>query len=68
MSDQDRCIDCHMATPQRRDGQPVSSSFGWRLNKRELPDGTVALEWRCPTCWKNYKAKARRLNPSEGES
>jgi hypothetical protein len=33
----------------------ISAQFGWRLTRTKQKDGTVTLEWRCPTCWRDFK-------------
>jgi hypothetical protein len=33
----------------------ISAQFGWRLTRYKRADGTLVLEWRCPTCWREFK-------------
>jgi hypothetical protein len=33
----------------------ISAQFGWRLARSKSSDGEILVEWRCPTCWREYK-------------
>lgn len=60
------CIDCEQAAPETStDYTLISTQFGWRLQRRVLPDGGVALEWRCAECWKLFKHQ-RDVDPLAG--
>jgi hypothetical protein len=50
------CIDCRKLSPEAEtDNTLISSRIGWRLTRSKGSDGTVAFEWRCPTCWTAHK-------------
>lgn len=55
MAENARCVDCSLEAPEDKDTSLISS-FGWRLMRTRMLDGSVALEWRCPECWERYKA------------
>jgi hypothetical protein len=57
------CVDCNAIAPQE-DTRYTLIGSGWRVSKRETPDGT-AVEWRCAGCWRDYKI-ARSMH-STGE-
>ncbi len=60
MSENERaiCRDCgERAPPTNTNYTLISTNFGWRLTRRDLPDGTKVPEWRCPACWRKYKAQ-----------
>ncbi len=60
------CIDCGQPAPETStDYTLISTQFGWRLQRRVLPGGGVALEWRCAECWKLYKHQ-REVDPLAG--
>jgi hypothetical protein len=29
---------------------------GWRVTRVRMPDGRIAVSWRCPECWRIQKA------------
>jgi hypothetical protein len=61
-----KCIDCELEAPETStDYTLISTQFGWRLQRRVLPAGTVVLEWRCPECWKRFKLR-RDSDPLSG--
>jgi hypothetical protein len=50
------CDGCGASAPETNtDYTLISRSFGWRLTRRTLPNGALAMEWRCASCWKKYK-------------
>jgi DNA-directed RNA polymerase subunit RPC12/RpoP len=52
-----RCTDCGEHSPPAHTAYTlISSQFGWRLMREELPDGTKMPVWRCPSCWRKVKA------------
>jgi hypothetical protein len=62
MRDRQTCVDCGRKSPQTETNYTlISSRFGWRLLHYALPNGTIAVEWRCPACWREYK-RARGLD------
>ena len=57
MSDRQTCVDCHELSPETETNYTlIGSRFGWRLTRSKAADGTVLVEWRCPSCWRIYKA------------
>ena len=58
MSQRPTCIECGASAPDTNTNYTlISTSFGWRLTRRVLPDGAVNVEWRCTTCWRKQKAR-----------
>jgi hypothetical protein len=56
MVDRPTCIDCGASAPTTDTNYTlISATFGWRLTRRVLADGSRAVEWRCPTCWSVHK-------------
>lgn len=53
MIKQIHCIDCKAPAPQE-DTKYTLIGQGWRLRRRETPEGVV-LEWRCIECWRKLK-------------
>jgi hypothetical protein len=61
MAKTSNCVGCGVLAPATHAfDTSVSTKFGWRLNRRVLPDGTRSLEWRCGGCWTKYKEQAAR--------
>jgi len=51
-------VDCHKIAPETStDFTLISVEFGWRLRRQFNADGSLDLAWRCPECWKKFKAK-----------
>jgi hypothetical protein len=63
-----QCIDCRAKSPVvETEYTLISSRFGWRLSRRVNRDGSLILEWRCPTCWARFKEqKQMAMTPGEG--
>jgi hypothetical protein len=58
MVDRPTCIDCGANAPETDTSYTlISSTFGWRLTRRAVADGSRAVEWRCPSCWNKHKSK-----------
>lgn len=56
MSKFETCIDCNKQSPETEtDYTLIGAQFGWRLTRAPATDGSLHLEWRCPTCWIEYK-------------
>jgi hypothetical protein len=54
--DRPTCIGCGAHAPNTDTNYTlISATFGWRLSRRILPDGSRAAEWRCPSCWSAHK-------------
>jgi hypothetical protein len=59
-SERASCADCGMQSPPTStDSTLISAQFGWRLVQRRLPDGRRSPVWRCPYCWRKFKAMRR---------
>jgi hypothetical protein len=46
----------------------ISAQFGWRLTRFKGPDGSIVLEWRCPTCWREFKRMRTTAGPQPDAS
>jgi hypothetical protein len=58
------CVDCNKTSPPTRTEHTLlSAEHGWRLHKGQSTDGTVVMQWRCPTCWRNYKRGQPAASP-----
>ncbi len=50
------CVGCGKGAPETDTNYTlISAQFGWRLTRTKQTDGTITLEWRCPTCWRDHK-------------
>jgi hypothetical protein len=57
MNERQTCVDCGARSPPTETNYTlISARFGWRLARSIRADGTLLIEWRCPTCWDKYKA------------
>jgi hypothetical protein len=53
-----QCVDCGIPAPPADTSHTlISKQHGWRLTRARGAEGEVKLEWRCPACWKNYRAR-----------
>jgi hypothetical protein len=68
MRDRQTCIGCGKRSPETETNYTlISAQFGWRLTRYRAPDGSIIIEWRCPTCWRDYKKSSRgEASPSSG--
>jgi hypothetical protein len=69
MNERQTCVDCRALSPETETNSTlIGSRYGWRLTKSRDARGKIAVEWRCPKCWRTYKA-ARGLpaSSSSGE-
>ncbi len=58
------CCECAVKAPDTElESCPFLSSLGWRVLRKDTPDGVYAVEWRCKSCWKKFKAAARTHAP-----
>jgi hypothetical protein len=65
MDDRPKCVGCGSEAPSTHSNYSlISSSFGWRLVRVTLPDGSRRAEWRCPVCWRSH----REGKPSAAEA
>jgi hypothetical protein len=52
------CCDCGTVSPAAHTSHTlISKQHGWRLIRALTANGEMRLEWRCPPCWKAYRAK-----------
>ncbi|HLK35420.1 MAG TPA: hypothetical protein VKU41_01625 [Polyangiaceae bacterium] len=58
MFERPSCVDCAMRAPATHTSHTLIGQYGWRLSKKQLPNWTHKIEWRCRACWQ--KAKARK--------
>ena len=60
------CVDCQRQSPATDTKYTlISSQHGWRLARTRKSDGIIAVEWRCPPCWRRFKeAKGSEAPPS----
>lgn len=67
MKERQTCIDCAKRSPETETNYTlISAQFGWRLTRQRSPTGDISVEWRCPDCWRAFKAtKGDSLTPSE---
>jgi hypothetical protein len=57
MSERQICVDCRKESPETETNYTlIGSRHGWRLTRRAGTDGERVMEWRCPECWRAYKA------------
>jgi hypothetical protein len=64
MSERPACVDCRAIAPETNTSHTlISASFGWRLTRRQLPDGKFAAEWRCASCWRKHKESLAESSP-----
>jgi len=56
------CCECAARAPDAETSYTVIGA-GWRISKRETPDGLV-VEWRCRACWRKHKGGSG--HPSSG--
>jgi hypothetical protein len=56
VADAQRCATCGKQAPETETNYTlISAQFGWRLSRYKKDDGSIALEWRCPNCWREFK-------------
>jgi hypothetical protein len=52
------CARCHAQAPTTQTEYTlIGSKHSWRCAKATKEDGTHALEWYCPRCWKKVAGK-----------
>jgi hypothetical protein len=50
------CVNCMKRSPETdSDYTLLSSQHGWRLMRTKAASGVVLREWRCPSCWGDFK-------------
>jgi hypothetical protein len=63
------CADCRCLAPQTNTYYTlIGPTHGWRMTRTAAGDGTLLIDWRCPPCWRKYKAAAAAAGtyPSSG--
>jgi hypothetical protein len=56
MRDRQTCVGCGKKSPETETNYTlISAQFGWRLTRYKGGDGALIVEWRCPSCWRDYK-------------
>ena len=52
-----KCTDCAKRAPATDTAHTlISTKHQWRLTRRLTKAKTLVVEWRCPDCWRRYKA------------
>ncbi len=52
------CVDCSKRSPETDTNYTlISAQHGWRLHRVRRADGSFDMEWRCPDCWRRFKAE-----------
>jgi hypothetical protein len=50
------CVDCGATAPVTNTAHTlISREHGWRLLRKQAPDGRWVLQWRCASCWQRFK-------------
>ena len=50
------CVACGAEAPPTDSAYTlISARFGWRIAQYEV-HGRPHIDWRCPPCWRKYKA------------
>jgi hypothetical protein len=63
--DRQTCVGCGKKSPETETNYTlISAQFGWRLTRYKSADGALIVEWRCPTCWRDFK-RARNSGTDE---
>jgi hypothetical protein len=69
MHERQTCVDCRALSPETETNYTlISSRYGWRLTKRRDTRGHLFMEWRCPKCWRTYKAAGGEAIPASSSS
>jgi len=51
------CSRCAAKSPPvASDFTLLGASLGWRVARRQRPDGATVVEWFCPECWRKRRA------------
>lgn len=54
------CVDCGAPAPKTESAYTlISALHGWRLTREIDAEGRRTIEWRCPVCWAELKARTR---------
>jgi hypothetical protein len=61
----EKCHDCGIDSPATNTEYTlISSRYGWRVVQARDAKGEIVMEWRCPTCWKEFKLRPPSPDPS----
>ena len=67
VADAQRCAACGKQAPETETNYTlISAQFGWRLSRYKKDDGSIVLEWRCPSCWREFKRGHTQAPPAGG--
>jgi hypothetical protein len=63
------CCGCGIKPPRSSAGEAdtttlLSTRFGWRVVRRNGAKGEGGVEWRCPACWEEYRARSHNSSNS----
>lgn len=54
------CVDCGTLSPETETPKTlISAQHGWRV-VFVLEDGKQSPQWRCASCWHDYRARRER--------
>ena len=59
-----RCVDCGLEPERMIEESTLVSLEGWRLTRSVTPGGTIKFDWRCPTCWDEYRRNKNGVRPA----
>jgi hypothetical protein len=60
MLERPSCVGCGETAPETNTNDTlISTAFGWRMTRHTQPSGEKVVEWRCQSCWREYKAPTR---------
>jgi hypothetical protein len=60
------CVGCSTSAPTSASEYTlVGQKYGWRCKRRVDQARTAALEWYCPTCWKQHVDAEAALKHAE---
>jgi hypothetical protein len=52
------CVGCRaVAPPTDSEHTLISMRHGWRVSRATDAKGRAGIEWRCPQCWAEFRAK-----------
>jgi hypothetical protein len=55
MGKSETCVDCKAHSPKLEPYALMGTEHRWRVTRSKRPDGSLLLEWRCPSCWSVHK-------------
>jgi hypothetical protein len=63
-TDQQTCVDCGQQSASGTDYTLIGSGNGWRFARVPAADGRIEVQWRCPSCWREYKERRQSVPPA----